>query len=248
VPGDWKLVWHDEFNGKELSDEWEIYTANYWDKRTHFTKDNAFLRGGNAVLKYEKKTGHQNDDPSAKTTDYACGFLSTYGRKTWTYGYFEARMKLPTAPGLWPAFWTMPDRGADKGPQWVRADTWKGGMEFDVMEHLTAWGPHRFNIACHWDGYGKDHKSVGTSGAYLPADKDGYIVVGFLWLPGQYVVYGNGVEIGRLESSRICNVPSYVILYMVSGGWANVALEDEKLPDEFQIDWIRVWQRKDMVK
>ena len=247
VPGDWKLVWHDEFNGKALNtNDWEIYTANYWDKRTHFTKDNVFLRDGNAVLKYEKKTGHQNDDPSAKTTDYACGFLSTYGMKTWTYGYFEARMKLPTAPGLWPAFWTMPDRGADKGPQWVRADTWKGGMEFDVMEHLTAWGPHRFNIACHWDGYGKGHKSVGTSGAYLPADKDGYIVVGFLWLPGQYVVYGNGVEIGRLESSRICNVPSYVILYMVSGGWANVPIEDEKLPDEFQIDWIRVWQREDM--
>ena len=71
-----------------------------------------------------------------------------------------------------------------------------------------------------------------------------HIVVGFLWLPGQYVVYGNGVEIGRLESGRICNVPSYVILYMVSGGWANVPIEDETLPDEFQIDWIRVWQKK----
>ena len=43
-------------------------------------------------------------------------------------------------------------------------------------------------------------------------------------------------------------MPSYLILYMVSGGWANVPIEDEKLPDEFQIDWIRVWQRKDMVK
>ena len=31
---------------------------------------------------------------------------------------------------------------------------------------------------------------------------------------------------------------------MVSGGWANVPIEDEKLPDEFQIDWIRVWQKK----
>ena len=157
-------------------------------------------------------------------------------------------MKLPTAPGLWPAFWTMPDRGAEKGPQWVRADTWNGGMEFDVMEHLTAWGPHRFNIACHWDGYGKDHKSVGTSGAYVPADKDGYMVVGFLWRPGLYVVYGNGVEIGRLESSRICNVPSYLILYMVSGGWANVPIEDDKFPAEFEIDWVRVWQEDDLAK
>ena len=249
VPGKWKLVWHDEFRGKTLNTNvWGIYTANYWDKRTHFTKENVFLRDGKAVLKYEKKTGFQNDDPNAKTTDYACGYLDTYGKKTWTYGYFEARMKLPKAPGLWPAFWTMPDRGAEKGPQWIRADTRNGGMEFDVMEHLTAWGPHRFNIACHWDGYGKDHKSVGTSGAYVPADKDGFIVVGFLWQPGKYVVYGNGVEIGRLESSRVCNVPSYIILYMVSGGWANVPLEDDKLPSEFEIDWVRVWQQDDLAK
>ena len=245
VPGKWKLVWHDEFRGKTLNtNDWGIYTANYWDKRTHFTKDNVFLRDGRAVLRYEKKTGFQNDDPKAKTTDYACGYLDTYGKRTWTYGYFEARMKLPTAPGLWPAFWTMPDRGAEKGPQWVRADTWNGGMEFDVLEHLTAWGPHRFNIACHWDGYGKGHKSVGTSGAYVPADRDGFMVVGFLWRPGEYVVYGNGVEIGRLESSRVCSVPSYLIFYMVSGGWANVPIEDDKLPAEFEIDWVRVWQEE----
>ncbi|MGI5869747.1 MAG: hypothetical protein ACOX9C_09950, partial [Kiritimatiellia bacterium] len=67
-----------------------------------------------------------------------------------------------------------------------------------------------------------------------------------LWLPGEAVYYGNGVEIGRWEDDRICSVQSYPIFYMVSGGWANAPLDPSKLPDEFVVDYIRVWQRADL--
>jgi hypothetical protein len=30
------------------------------------------------------------------------------------------------------------------------------------------------------------------------------------------------------------------------GGWDNSPLEDAKLPDDFVIDWVRAWQRKDL--
>src|SRR5690606_34721864 len=121
------------------------------------SKDNVLVKDGRAILRYEKRTGYVNDDPDQKLpktgkneTDYAVGYLDAYGKWTQTYGYFEARMKLPTAPGLWPAFWMMPDRGEELGPQWKRADTANGGMEFDILEHLTRWGPYRYNIAFHW--------------------------------------------------------------------------------------------------
>ena len=124
------------------------------------------------------------------------------------YGYFEARVKLPTAPGLWPTFWLMPDRGAAAGPQWKRQDTGNGGMEFDIMEHLTRWGPYRYNIALHWDGYGKEHKAVGSATNYVQADKDGFITSGLLWTPGSAVFYCNGRELWRWEDPRVSNVPS----------------------------------------
>lgn len=250
VPGKWVRTLAEEFNDGTLNEKvWSPYSANYWDNRTHFSRTNIVFRDGCAVLKYERKRGHENDDPSRKETDYACGILDSYGKWTQRYGYFEARMKLPTKPGLWPAFWTMPDRGESGGKErWMRTMTEKGGMEFDIMEHLTAWGPYRFNVACHWDGYGKNHRAIGTSGIYVPADEEGFITVGMLWLPGLFAVYGNGTEVARWESERVANVPAHVFFYMVSGGWANEPLDDDELPDEFAIDWFRVWQRDDLIE
>lgn len=245
--GDWKLTFEDNFEGDKVDlTKWNIYTSNFWDKRTHFSKDNVIVEGGFAKLRYEKKRGFENDDPTKKETDYVCGFLDAYGKWVQRYGYFEARVKLPQAPGLWPAFWTMPDRGEAVGPQWKRASTEKGGMELDILEHLTRWGPYRYNIAHHWDGYGKEHKANGTSQAYFQPDKDGFVTAGVLWLPGQATYYANGQAVGTWKDERVGNVQSYPILYMVSGGWDNNALDDKQLPADFVVDYIRCWQRADL--
>ena len=245
VDGKWKLTFRDEFDGRSIdTNKWNIYADNYWDSVTHFTKDNIFIRDGKLVLRYEVKRGHHNDDPKGKETDFACGFADTYGKWTQRYGYFETRVKLPRCPGLWPAFWMMPDRGADKGPQWVRAATENGGMEFDIMEHLTAWGPYRFNVAWHWDGYGKDHKSIGSPWIYMPADKDGFLTVGLLWLPGESAIYGNGVELARWKNPRVGDQLSNFLIDIVQGGWANDPLDEDLLPDELVLDYVRCWQKE----
>ena len=247
VDGQWTQTFDEEFNEKSLDEsKWDAKSPNYWDPRSHFSKDNILLGDGTCTLRFEKKTGHQNDDPNDKQTDYATGFLHTYGKWVQRYGYFEARLKIPAQPGLWPAFWMMPDRGAAAGEQWVRASTENGGMEFDIMEHLSRWGPHRYDIAQHWDGYAEKHKSTGTDGIYAQPDKDGYITTGLLWTPGSAIYYCNGKEVARIENPRISNVQSYLILEFVSGGWDNNDLVDEKLPADFKVDYVRAWQRADL--
>ena len=252
VDGDWVQTFDEEFDKDSIDlTKWNIYTNNYWDKRTHFSKDNAIVKDGMLALHYEKKSGYQNDDPNdTKTvgkTDYACGFADTFGKWRQLYGYFEARVKLPKAPGLWPAFWTMPDRGPEtRGDAGSRASTKNGGMEHDILEFLSGWGPFRYNTAFHWDGYGKEHKSAGTPCNYVLPDKDGFITTGVYWIPGLAVYYAQGKEILRWESPRVCSMPSYIMFNMVSGGWDNQPLEDAKLPDDFVIDYVRVWQRKDL--
>ena len=255
VEGDWVKTFDDEFDGPTIDQKkWNIYGPNWWDRASHWSKDNLVLGGGVARLRFERKRGYHNDNPNEKgqtlsgenQSDYACGYLDTYGKWVQRYGYFEARVKLPRVPGLWPTFWMVPDRGPAAGPQWKRGDTGNGGMELDIMEHLTRWGPYRYNIALHFDGYAKDHKSVGTPYNYVQADKDGFITPGLLWTPGATVFYCNGKEVWRWEGPRVSNVPSNFIIEMTTGGWDNNAVDDAQLPVDYLIDYVRVWQRKDL--
>ena len=123
VPGDWFKTFNEEFDGPAIDQKkWNIYGPNYWDRASHWTKDNLILKDGVVKFHFEKKHGFHNDnsDPKVdpqnltgqKESDYACGYLDTYGKWVQRYGYFEARVKLPRAAGLWPTFWMMPDRGA----------------------------------------------------------------------------------------------------------------------------------------
>lgn len=244
VPGDWAMALDDEFDGKTLNTTlWDPEGENYYDKVTHWSKDDVVVDGGVVRLRYEKKTGFHNDDPKRNKTDYAAGYLNGYKRWAQRYGYFEARMKLPKAPGLWPAFWMMPDRGEGAKD---RQNTGDSGMEFDIMEHLTRWGPTRYNIAMHYDGYGADHKALGSDRVYVQPDRDGYLTCGLLWAPGLAVYYCNGREVLRWENPRVSSVPSTIMFTLPSGGWDNEELDDTKLPADFIVDYVRVWQRKDL--
>lgn len=247
VEGEWVKTFDEDFNGTAPdATKWNVYASNYWDKASAFSKDNLIVENGLAKLRYEKKSTHHNDDPTKKKFDYTTGFLDTYGKWVQRYGYYETRTKLPTSPGLWPAFWLMPDRGEAAGEQWKRQSTGEGGMEFDVVEHLTRWGPYRYNIAMHWDGYGKEHKAIGTSNIYIQPDKDGFVTSGLLWLPGTAVYYFNGKEVARWETPRMSAIPSHLMYTLPQGGWDNNAVDDKKLPADFVIDYVRVWQRKDL--
>jgi beta-glucanase (GH16 family) len=254
VEGEWVKTLDENFDAPAIdSKAWNIYGPNYWDKESHWTKDGLILDGGLAKFRFEGKRGFHNDnsDPAVgpenlsgkKESNYACGYLDSWGKWAQRYGYFEARVKLPRTKGLWPTFWMVPSRPGEKQ---CGGDTGNGGMEMDIMEHLTRWGPYRYNIALHWDGYGKDHKSVGTSCAYVQADKDGFITPGVLWTPGSMVFYCNGKEVWRFEDPRVATVAAYFIFEVTTGGWDNDPVDDKHLPADYLVDYVRAWQRKDL--
>jgi hypothetical protein len=268
VDGDWTLTLNQNFDKKQLDlNTFSVYWFHWWDKRQHNSKDNVFLRDGKLVLRTEKKTGFLNDDPLAykfpgelpdrtPETPYATGWVDTFGKWTQRYGYFEFRLKMPRQACLWPAIWMMPDRGLERNPRGLpkldwshfrdRTDTFYNGMEIDIVEGQTIWGPHRFNTACHFDGYGKEHKKMGTSANYVETDEEGFMVVGMLWLPGSLSFYGNGKIFWHWESPRVCDEQMYVQFQNQIGGWDYDPLDDLELPADFEIDYMRVWQRKDL--
>jgi beta-glucanase (GH16 family) len=243
--GEWVQTFDDEFTGTTLdTSKWNIVGPNYYDHQSRFVKENVIVGDGVARLRFEKREGRWANPADGGATHYASGYLDTYGKWTQRYGYFESRMKLPRSPGLWPAFWMMPDRGATFPGD--RGSTANGGMEFDIMERLTRWGPYRYNIAMHWDGYEKNHKQTGSETIYVQPDAEGWITAGLLWTPGSAIYYCNGKEVLRWEDPRISSVPADMMFTLPCGGWDNNALDDAKLPGDLVIDYVRCWQRKDL--
>ena len=84
--------------------------------------------------------------------------MQTQGKQAWTYGYFEARLKMPNAENgsLWPAFWMSPDKAKYGG--------WPRSGEIDVLETRSYInnedrdhdGQIKVAADAHWGtGYGK---------------------------------------------------------------------------------------------
>ncbi len=250
VPGNWIQTIDENFDGNTLDENlWDPTGPNWWGEKkiTRYSRDNVILGDGTVRLRVEKRPGWHLDDPATKhQADYAAGILRTYGKWTQKYGYYEARMKLPEKAAMWPAFWLMPDRGVDAGEQWQRQNTYPVGMELDVMEHLTRWGPYRYTTAMHWDGYGKNHKATGAA-VYFNPTPDGWVTSGVLWLPGELTYYVNGKVIAHWKNERVGDIPCEVMFTMPIGGWDNEKRPiDAELPADFAIDYVRVWQRADL--
>ncbi len=71
--------------------------------------------------------------------------MITKGKHAFQYGRIEARMKLPVAPGFWPAFWML---GSN-------LDTvhWPGAGEQDIMEWVQKYTPTTTSSTVHGPGY-----------------------------------------------------------------------------------------------
>ncbi len=251
VEGDWVLTLDENFDGGKLDQG--LWTPRLcWDgpaehELQRYLEQNVYVEDGTLKIRCERSPGHQYDNPNLPTRDYATGAVTTLDKRTQAYGYLEARIKRPTARGLWPAFWMMPDRGPDAGDIWQRRTTGKGGMEIDIWEHLCEWGPGRYNAATHWDGYGDDHQTWGTSDLYHLPTRDGWHVYGLLWEPGKLTWYCDGKKMVEWQNERVTSVPLYIKFTVQMGGWATKDVDDASLPDFLQVDYVRAWQLRERI-
>jgi len=217
----WRLVWSGEFTGPKL-DETKWNRLGDWKRRDGFwVKDDAYVNGEGSLLLRTKKDGDR----------YTCGAVNTKDKFTHSFGYYEARCKMPKEPGHWPAFWIMGD-GVNKV-----GDDGRNGTEIDIIE--MPWRDGRLTINLHWDGYGKDHKSAGTK-FKIEGVTEGWHTYGLRWLPEEYTFYVDGKEVWRSKAGGVCQVPEFIKLTEEIGDWAG-DIKQAKLPDYFEVDYVRVF-------
>jgi len=109
APTGYHLVWSDDFNSINTS-KWNVRNNSWAHNEESIDTSrpqNVFINNGALTLRAINETYTVN----GTTRQYTSGYLDTIGKESWQYGRIEMRAKLPTAQGMWPAFWLRDDSG-----------------------------------------------------------------------------------------------------------------------------------------
>jgi beta-glucanase (GH16 family) len=108
LAGTWTPTFEDNFNGSELDGtKWKM--GHHWlmNGLAGLTPDAILVSNGVLSLRASLEPVFFG----GTVRDFSSGEISTYKKFAQQYGYFEVRMRYAPKLGVWPAFWTMPDRG-----------------------------------------------------------------------------------------------------------------------------------------
>lgn len=133
LKNDWQLSWSDEFNykNKQLDKNWISQngpTENVWVYSSRW-RDNAVIEDGVLHLKSKKEPrGGQ---------EWTTGNVWT--KRTFHYGYFEARYKYAGAYGTNNSFWFWPKQGVPEGQKACEVDINEGHYPNIMNSNIHNW-------------------------------------------------------------------------------------------------------------
>ena len=201
---EWKLVWHDEFDGTELDETKWGFRLNFWGQRFKtFTTEGVELDGNSHIRLHMIKKGDDYYSPLLQTGSLTYdmpkeddGFWpfgeAEKPKFMHRYGYYEIRCRLPKNRGWHAAFWLQaPGVGSHPNPRFA-------GVECDIMENYRQHVDGKMIGGTIWGGIGKN---IDMSGHFVwdyEETADGWHYYGVDWSPDGYVFYADGKEIGRV--------------------------------------------------
>ena len=244
----YELDWADEFDGTELNrDDWnvEVHDPAWVNAELQAyvdSEDNIKVEDGKLVI---TPIQTKNEDG---TYSYTSGRVNTQNKKTYTYGMFEAKVKVPKGMGYLPAFWLMANDENIYG-QWPRCG------EIDIME-VMGQDTKKAMGTIH---YGNPHKE--QQGSYVLENgsfSSQYHTFTCEWEPGKITWYVDGNKFheandwystteggGTISYPAPFDQPFYVILNLAVGGsWVGYPDDATFVANPYEIDYVRVYQKE----
>ena len=265
----WKLVWSDEFNGKDVDDtKWE-WEQNCWGGGNNELQcytdrhKNSFLRDGKLVIQAHKETfrGLANVEESGskekRTLPYTSARMRTKNKGDWTFGRIDVRAKLPAGQGLWPAIWMLPTDS--------KYGIWAASGEVDILE-MVSQDPEDPNKEVHATlHYGRTWPNNIYSGSTYEFEGTDptkeFHTYSLEWADGEMRWYINdhhwvtqyasgwwtqvpdkNGDLYNVEGNAPFNERFHLLINLAVGGtWPGDPDDKTKFPAEMEVDFVRVY-------
>jgi beta-glucanase (GH16 family) len=246
VERNWTLVWEDGFDGPAGQSP----DASNWNYDLGRGPDGDGW-GNKELQTYTDSPDNVSLDGQGNlniTALNAGGFTSaritTKGKVEQKYGRFEARIKLPYGPGLWPAFWML-GSNIDTAP-------WPQCGEIDIME-FKGQEPNIIHGTIHGPGFYKDQPISKTFGFTDDRFDYDFYVFAIEWDENSvdfYVEDNLYQRITRDDLPRggewVFDQPFYILLNVAIGGsFVGFPSPQTEFPQSMVVDYVRIYKEAD---
>ncbi len=258
----YRLVWRDEFEGNALDTTKWGYQTGIRDIYHGYDTQNWFW--GNGELQYYTQDAVSVADGSLKITatrqtmsdgrTYKSGRIFTRDLASWTYGYFEARIKTPKGNGMWPAFWMLPQPSSYANVN-NEYGGWPANGEIDIMEAKGRLG-NVVDTTLHFGAEGgHDYAGKATT---LSSDTDEWHTYAVDWTADGISWFIDGNKVFNVTKNRWWSQnsgnqgqpmpfdkPFYLLINLAVGGQYDGGIEPDGsfTSASMFVDYVRVYER-----
>lgn len=238
----WNLVWEDEFTGSTLDNQkWTAQTGgNGWgnNELQHYTSRVQNIVVSNGTLKIIALAENYGGN------SYTSARLRSLNKGDWSYGKFEARIKLPVAQGMWPAFWMLPSQSV--------YGTWPQSGEMDIME-LVGTTPARVYGTIHTVQNGSTTQNYSYGNQYNLASgnfSNAFHDFRLEWSPNLLKWHVDGVLYSTATPANLAGNPwrfdkdFHLLLNLAVGGtWPGSPNASTIFPQTMEVEYVKVYQQ-----
>ncbi len=249
----YRLIWSDEFNQNGMPDtsKWRFEQGFVRNNEAQwYQAENAVCRDGYLVITGKKENkpnpnfvaGSHSWKTNQPEINYTSASVVMKKVHAFQYGKVEVRAKIDAQTGLWPAIWTLGISGE-----------WPSNGEVDIMEYYDDKILANYAIAAKkpftaiWD---TATVKVNTLGGKAWADQ--FHTWTLEWDEQQMQIFVDNRLLNTIDLDTTFNKsdgknpfrqPHYLLLNLALGGNRGGSLEKTKLPSEYLIDYVRIYQR-----
>lgn len=225
------LVWSDEFDvdGAPNTANWN-YDLGTGDNGWGNAESQSYTSNAQNVI---VEDGLLKITAIRDGADFTSARIQSHTKQAFTYGRVEARAKLPTGGGTWPAIWML---GSD-----FETNIWPAAGEMDIMEHV---GNQQDVIFASTHDPNNFAGNARTGSTTVNGVSDEFHIYEMEWTATEITFAVDGVVYHTVSNNDTLpfNKDFFFILNVAMGGTFGGAIDPAFTESTMEVDYVRMYQ------